>query len=414
MTNHAFQKLNRRKHPAAKRVCIGAAAATAFIASLTLTFTSLAATVYNVKVAGDPAQVEVHTFRKDPVRVIRNAGIALDDDDLYSVTSVNGGDNSNLVVYKSGQTSIEVDGQEHIVETNGSVASTIASSGITLDRGDTISVDLGSIAYDGLEINIDRAFDVFVEDGDDTYVYRTTGCKAGEAVYAMGLVLEEGDELSVAPETFLGEGDTVEVLRCSYRERTAEESIDFGTTIVRDNNLFEGQSRILSKGTYGTQEVVYRDKYLGASCVASEPIVSTVLTEPVNEVKAVGTRVFSVKGKVPVSNLPLPEGFELNENGVPANYTSYFDGIATAYYGGGITASGRPAAVGYVAVDPKVIPYGTELWVASLDGEYVYGYAIAADTGGFVKGGWADMDLYMDTESECWQFGIRGVRIYIL
>lgn len=414
MTNHAFQKLNRRKHPAAKRICIGAAAATAFIASLTLTFSSLAATVYSVKVAGEPMQVEVHTFRKDPVHVVRHAGIPLSEDDLIGVASVNGGDNSALTVYKSGQTSIEVDGREHIVETNGSVANTLASGGITLDHGDTISVDLGSIAYDGLEINIDRAFDVFVEDGDNTYTYRTTGCKAGEAVYAMGLVLEDGDELSVAPETFLSEGDTVEVLRCTYQERIAEEDIDFGTTVIRDNSLFEGQSKIISKGVPGTQQVTYRDKYLGTNCVASEPVVSTILTEPVNEVKAVGTRVFSVSGKVPISNLSLPDGFALDENGVPANYSSYFDGIATAYYGGGITASGRPAAVGYVAVDPKVIPYGTELWVASLDGEYVYGYAIAADTGGFVKGGWADMDLYMNTESECWQFGIRGVRIYIL
>ncbi len=415
MTNHAFQKLNRRRNPTVMRICTGAVLSAAFATSLALTFTSLAATVYNVGVAGEPAAIaEVHTFRKDPVRIVNSVGVTLGEKDLISVTPINGGENSDLVVYKSGKAAVDVDGEERLVETSGTVAKTIAESGITLDAGDTIDVDLSSLAYDGMEINIDRAYDVYVQDGDETYTYRTTGCKAGEAVYAVGLALGAEDELNVTADAELAEGDTVQVLRCSYEERTAEESIDFGTTVVEDSNLFEGQSRILSKGVCGTQEVLYRDKYLGTACVDSEPLRKTVTSEPINAVKAVGTRVFSVAGKVPISNLTLPEGFELDDNGVPADYEYYMDGVATAYYGGGITASGIPAAVGYVAVDPKVIPYGTKLWVASLDGQYVYGYAIAADTGGFVKGGWADMDLYMDTEAECWQFGIRGVRIYVL
>ena len=397
------------------RICSGAVVSAAFAASLALTFTSLAATVYNVGFAGEPTAVaEVHTFQKDPVRIVNSVGVTLGEKDLIGVTPINGGENSNVVVYKSGKAAVDVDGEERLIDTNGSVAKTIASSGITLDDGDTVDVDLMSIAYDGMEINIDRAYDVFVQDGDETYTYRTTGCKAGEAVYAMGLTLDEEDELDVAPETDLLEGDTVQVLRCSYTERIAEESIDFGTTLIEDSGMFEGQSRILKNGVSGSQIATYRDKYLGTNRVDSELLEKTVTSEPVNEVKAVGTRVFSVAGKVPISNLTLPDDFALDENGVPASYRYCMDGVATAYYGGGITASGVPAAVGYVAVDPKVIPYGTRLWVASLDGQYVYGYAIAADTGGFVKGGWADMDLYMNTEYECRQFGIRGVRIYVL
>jgi len=118
--------------------------------------------------------------------------------------------------------------------------------------------------------------------------------------------------------------------------------------------------------------------------------------------------------KKAISNLELPERLKLNEHGLPTSYSRRINGTATAYTGGGTTASGRPAKLGYVAVDPKVIPYGTELYIVSSDGKYVYGYCIAADTGGFVKGGWADVDLYMDTRSECMDFGIRGVEIYVL
>lgn len=414
MTNHAFSKLNRRRNPTIRRILAGAIVSMTFAASLTMSFSSLAATVFHVRVAGDPAVTQVHTFRKDPVRIVNSVGVTVDEDDQISVTPINGGENSNVVVYRSGKAALDVDGEERLVDTGVTVADTIADCGVTLAQGDTVNVDLASLAYDGMEISIERAYDVFVQDGDDTYTYRTTGCKAGEAVYALGLTLDEEDELDVAPETELSEGDTVEILRCAYDERIELEDVAHETRYIDDDSLFEGQSRIVSAGVNGIEKVVYRDKLLGENCVESEAIRRDVIIEPVDAVKAVGTRVFSVSGKTPISNLPLPEGFKLDQNGVPASYKSCFDGVATAYYGGGLTASGVPAAVGYVAVDPKVIPYGTRLWVVSLDGQYVYGYAIAADTGGFVKGGWADMDLYMNTEGECRNFGIRDVRIYIL
>gem|GEM_PF-3207486 len=80
---------------------------------------------------------------------------------------------------------------------------------------------------------------------------------------------------------------------------------------------------------------------------------------------------------------------------------------ATAYtWSGSKTASGVWPEVGMVAVDPSVIPLGTQLYVEG------YGPAIAADTGGDIKGN--RVDLYMDSESECWEFGRRDVRVKII
>jgi 3D (Asp-Asp-Asp) domain-containing protein len=69
---------------------------------------------------------------------------------------------------------------------------------------------------------------------------------------------------------------------------------------------------------------------------------------------------------------------------------------------------------GHIAVDPKEFPYGTELYVVSADGSYVYGYCIAADTGGFVKMGNTDIDLYMANKDMCYDWGNREVIIYVL
>lgn len=118
---------------------------------------------------------------------------------------------------------------------------------------------------------------------------------------------------------------------------------------------------------------------------------------------------------VPMSELAIPSGLQFDENGAPKDYLYYIDGYATAYSGGGITSTGTSVYQGCVAVDPREIPYGTEMWIVSLDGQYVYGYCRAEDTGGFIY--WAngaDVDLYMHSETDCDNWGFRGVRIYIL
>lgn len=80
---------------------------------------------------------------------------------------------------------------------------------------------------------------------------------------------------------------------------------------------------------------------------------------------------------------------------------------ATAYTWTGFpTASGVYPQVGMVAVDTEIIPLGTQLYVEG------YGPAIAADTGGDIVGD--RIDLYMDTDAECWEFGRRDVRVKII
>jgi len=86
--------------------------------------------------------------------------------------------------------------------------------------------------------------------------------------------------------------------------------------------------------------------------------------------------------------------------------------VATAYFGGGgglngnsITATGLRARKGLVAVDPKVIRLGTKLYI---DG---YGCAIAADTGGWIKGN--RIDLCFDTLEECYRFGRKKIYVYL-
>lgn len=74
--------------------------------------------------------------------------------------------------------------------------------------------------------------------------------------------------------------------------------------------------------------------------------------------------------------------------------------------GAGITATGAVAQRGIVAVDPDVIPLGTRVYIPG------YGTAVAADTGGAIRGN--KIDLCMESYGEAINFGRRSVEVYIL
>lgn len=91
----------------------------------------------------------------------------------------------------------------------------------------------------------------------------------------------------------------------------------------------------------------------------------------------------------------------------PVNYRKVFRMTATAYtHTGNNTATGVYPRLGTVAVDPRVIPLGSKLYVEG------YGYGRAEDTGGAIKG--QRIDVFLDTNRECIQWGRRPVTVYLL
>jgi len=90
-----------------------------------------------------------------------------------------------------------------------------------------------------------------------------------------------------------------------------------------------------------------------------------------------------------------------------------WDMVATAYFSGGgglngngITAIGLRAKKGIVAVDPRVIPLGTKLYIQG------YGEALAADTGGWIKGN--RIDLVFESLEDCYRYGRRKIKVYLV
>ena len=136
-----------------------------------------------------------------------------------------------------------------------------------------------------------------------------------------------------------------------------------------------------------------------------------ILKQPVTEIILVGA-----SGQEAAIS-PLQFDVELDENGIPVEYSSVLTNqVSTGYNLGSkaMGASGQGLSAGYVAVHPGEIPYGTKLYITSADNSFVYGFAIAADTGLGLLGNQIDVDLYYDTYLESCLHGKRNVNIYIL
>ena len=176
------------------------------------------------------------------------------------------------------------------------------------------------------------------------------------------------------------------------------------------------QESVLQEGCDGQYTEVYEIVYQDGQRTARQ-LIDVIDIEPASTIIEKGTMENFANNDDAVASISTNEdgsGTITLENGQTVTFSSKRTMRGTAYTSGGSvgtrTASGTAVHVGVVAVDRSVIPLGTKVYVVSNDGYYVYGFAVAEDTG--VRGN--TIDLYMDTNRQCIQFGVRECTVYIL
>lgn len=363
----------------------------------------------------------VETSKNDAYEIVEQAEIILSDKDKLSLEAFIPGEDSVITIYRAASvTFVDLNGVSTSIVLAGTVSDLLQELAVTVEEGQLVSVPTDTVLYDGLVVKLTNAYHVTVTaDGVTTALLIGEGTVA-DALQQANVSLGENDEVQPAVSEALFDNLEITVYRVTYAQRTVNEKIAFVKKTVKSSSMYEGQSEITQAGQNGEKTVTYRDKIVDGVYASSEVLSETVLTESVPQITTVGTKQKAVavaslrNGGTPISELTQPAFLKI-ENGAPTEYKQIITGKAAAYTAapGSKTASGRTVKPGYIAVNPKQIPYGSELWIVSTDG-IVYGYAIAADTGGFVKKGKFTVDLFMNTESECRQWGSRDVVIYVL
>ena len=264
-------------------------------------------------------------------------------------------------------------------------------------------------------------FPVYITCGETTVTIDFTGGTVGDALVLAGFNADIDDFVEPGITTTVSETTYIDYAKIDYTDKTYTEEMTFETSVIYDNKKPEGYLAVTKSGSKGLCESVYTEKTVNG--VLNEKVLkeTKIIKEPINAVKVVGTKkatstaVSSSSSVKCISTLTPAFDIKLDENGIPVNYKSKTSVRATAYtYTGNNCSTGVAPQPGYIAVNPKVIPYGTKMYIKSPDGKIIYGYAVAADTGGFIKKHPTGIDLFMVTETQCRNFGVRTMDIYIL
>ena len=389
--------------------------AIAAVLVLLATFTAFAADDAGYKVVLDDGETKttIYTTATSAQDVIKESGVKVSALDELDLTGFIPGEESVIRIERTCLVGVnDADGTVYFAF-DGTVAEAITEAAITVGENDLINYDTEDKVTDGMIISVARAFAISVNyHGKHSTVEMAAGT-VEDVIKKAGISLGKNDVVSHDLTEVISSGMVVFIDEVVYKEKTETKEIPFEKTTKKSNDFAIGTTKITTKGVPGEKEVNYKEKYINGVLIESVVLSEKVVKEPVTQVTSVGTKkveTVKAKGKA-VSSIG---SVSLDSNGVPKEYTRVISGSSTAYYGGGTTASGRPAKVGHVAVDPNVIPYGTPLYIVATDGT-VYGYAIAADTGGFVHNSTNTVvDVYLDTYDECVQWGRKNVNVYVL
>lgn len=314
-------------------------------------------------------------------------------------------------------------------------ADILNEAGLQLGEDDTYTTQN---AFGVSEITIQRKQTITILHGNKTLQVNSYGETVESLLNRTNLILTEGDVLSLPLNTATYDGMVLTISRSIQTEETYTSLIPHNTVYCYDASLMEGEEVVLTPGVDGQLLCTATVYYVNGQEVNRVISTQVVTRQPVDAVIAIGTDV-ETQEPIPMPEEPEPEpepepqpepekpeapkqpvignGTITTPEGEVLTYTRAEAFRATAYNNTDpgcteFTAIGTYCRVGAIAVDPRVIPYGTRMYIVTNDGEYVYGIAVAEDCGGSIKGN--RVDLYFDTVEECIQFGIRDCTVYFL
>lgn len=280
------------------------------------------------------------------------------------------------------------------------VGAALRDAGVRLGPADRVWPSAQSPLTSGMHVYIERANRVSLKADGDVRVVYTYETSVEGVVRVAGLQLAPEDEVDPPLTATVKDGSRVVVTRVKNDLTTTEEVIPAGTVEVYDNTLPQGQKRV-RQGTNGVLHKEFKVTYRDGQEVARELVREWVDPEPKPQTVIYGTwtpPLPAMAASVPTADdgSPLECVRTLRVWATWYNETDGGKSPNNPYYG--VTTSGLRLQKGIVAVDPRVIPLGTRMYVPG------YGMAIAADTGGGIKGNMIDL-AYPEGSVVDWRTG---------
>ncbi|AXI00715.1 DUF348 domain-containing protein [Sporosarcina sp. PTS2304] len=316
---------------------------------------------------------------------------------------------------------VAVDGDtQELWTTKKTVQEVLKEAAIEVTTHDEVEPALSTAVSDNQPITVAKAFQVTVKDGGKESKHWSTSTTVADFLKDQNIRLNNLDKVEGDSKAQLTSSNAVvSIARVEKVTDVVEVPADFKVKRKTDLTMLKGQEKVTTEGKKGKVQEKFVITKKNGKIVSRELVSKQVVEEPTHKVVNVGAKVVvasadtakstnkaqtakSANVGVSRSNEPSGGGKEFYANA--SAYTAYCTGCS------GITATGVNLRANpnmkLIAVDPRVIPLGSKVWVEG------YGYAIAGDTGGAIKGN--RIDLHMPTKEAAYQFGRRQVKIKVI
>lgn len=287
-------------------------------------------------------------------------------------------------------TIIDADSQVELRTRASTVEELLQKQGIKYEAEDIIRPTLSTPLAENMTITIARAVDVRVEVDGRSLTVSLAEPTVAKVLALANIALTPLDQVKHNLDITAAKGKILQISRIEEKKIEQTASLEIPIKREPDQSLARGQTKVVQPGAKGLVKEIILVTYTDGKETKREVVAREVLKEPKPKIISYGTK----EAKVVQASRELSSRKALAME-------------ATAYtHTGNKTATGINPHVGVIAVDPKLIPLGTELYVEG------YGYGEALDTGGSIKGN--RIDLFFETRSESIKWGRRNVKVYIL
>ncbi|MFD1021134.1 ubiquitin-like domain-containing protein [Thalassobacillus hwangdonensis] len=398
-----------------KKLALTIISTTVLIALLSvMTFEATKAEVM-VKANGETTTLRTHQDTVGDVLANLNIDVS-EHDELSHNQSTELSSGMEITYLAAKPVNVVIDDETHTYYTTvDTVGELLEENEITVNDRDKLSASNDAPIESDMTVEINKAFQVTVDDGGKEKKVWTTSGTVEDLLKAEKIELSKLDELKPAKADELSADTPIVITRVEKVTDIVEESIDYSVVKKNDSSLLKGKEKVVSEGEEGLLTKEYEVTLKNGKETDRKLVKEETVKESKQRIVAVGTKnpappkpktVATTKASTTSSSSP-------SRGSSSSSQTLYMSATAyTASCSGcsGITSTGinlnaNPNAK-VIAVDPNVIPLGTRVHVEG------YGYAVAGDTGGAIKGN--KIDLFYPSKSKALGFGRRTVKVTIL
>ncbi|MGM0754505.1 MAG: ubiquitin-like domain-containing protein [Bacillota bacterium] len=360
----------------------------------------------------DGEQKEIRTHANTIQDILKELEISTRSEDyLYPSGNTKVSNNMNIVWEPAKQVEVVVGDQTKKVWTTAdTVKELLSENEIKVGEHDKVKPGLSEKVTGNMNVKIDTAFSLKLVNGGKEQKVWSTSTTVADFLKQQGITLKDSDRVEPSLDKVVKANDVVNVVRVEKVTDVVEETKDFTVISKKDSDLSKGKEKVVQEGKNGLIEKKFEVVKENGKEVSRKLVSEKVVKESQDKIINVGTKVLVAQ----VSRGSSSSNSSASASAAPSGgrefyvsstaYTASCNGCS-GYTATGINLKSNPN-VKVIAVDPSVIPLGTKVYVEG------YGYAVAADTGGAIKGN--KIDVFFPSKSDAYRWGRKTIKVKIL